>query len=140
MFFKNVQPILRKIWLLLVLLFPSIVSCPNQQVKANWRYSHSRRHTAWIKIQCTHTYTHSVILLSHKKEQNFATCDNMDRPEEHYAQWKKSRQKKSNTVCYHLRNLKNRTNKTKKKQTLRYKLLVTREEKGRGMGKVDKGD
>ena len=39
-----------------------------------------------------------------------------------------------------LQNLKNRTNKTKKKQTRRYKLLVTREEKERGMGKVDKGD
>ena len=34
----------------------------------------------------THTDTHSVILLSHKKEQNFAICDNTDTCEEHYAQ------------------------------------------------------
>ena len=52
----------------------------------------------------------------------------------------RSRTEKVKYCMLSLQNLKNRTNKTKKKQTRRYKLLVTREEKERGMGKVDKGD
>ena len=35
-------------------------------------------------------YTYNGILLSHKKEQNFATCSNMDRLGGHGAMWNKS--------------------------------------------------
>ena len=38
----------------------------------------------------THTYTHNGLLLSHKKEWNFAICSNMDGLGEHYAKWNKS--------------------------------------------------
>ena len=32
---------------------------------------------------------HNVILVSHKKEENFTLCDSMDGPGEHYAKWNK---------------------------------------------------
>ena len=38
----------------------------------------------------THTHTHNGILLSHKKEQNFAICSNIDGLGGHYAKWNKS--------------------------------------------------
>ena len=43
----------------------------------------------WIKklwYTCTHTHTHNGILLSHKKEENFAICSNMDGLGGHYAE------------------------------------------------------
>ena len=49
----------------------------------------------WKQCKCTSTdewimniwyvYTHNGILLSHKKEQNFAICSNMDGLGGHYA-------------------------------------------------------
>ena len=44
------------------------------------------------------TIVYNVILLNHKKEQNFAICSNMDGPGGHYAK----SQRKINTVWYHL--------------------------------------
>ena len=52
----------------------------------------------WIKmIWYTHPHPHphphphtNGIPLSHKKEQNFAICSNMDGSGEHYAKWNKS--------------------------------------------------
>ena len=45
----------------------------------------------WLKKMCyrhthtqTHTHTHSGILLTHKKEENFAICSNVDGPREYY--------------------------------------------------------
>ena len=38
----------------------------------------------------THTHKHNGILLSHKKEGNFAICNNMDGLRGHYAKWNKS--------------------------------------------------
>ena len=50
----------------------------------------------WIKkMLCvyththTHTHTHNEILLSHKKEWNFAICSNIDGLGGHYAKWNK---------------------------------------------------
>ena len=37
-----------------------------------------------------HMYTYNGILLSPKKEQNFAICSNMNRLWGHYAKWNKS--------------------------------------------------
>ena len=38
----------------------------------------------------THTHTHTGILLSHKKEQNYAICSNMDATRESHIKWSKS--------------------------------------------------
>ena len=49
----------------------------------------------WIKKMCisththTHTHTHNGIQLSHKKEQNFAICSNMEGLGGHYAKQNK---------------------------------------------------
>ena len=43
---------------------------------------------------------HNGILLRHKKECNFAICNNMDGLGGYYAS--KISQTKTNTVCYHL--------------------------------------
>ena len=42
----------------------------------------------WIKV-CVYIYmhTHNAILLSCKKQQNFATCSNMDGTAGHHAKW-----------------------------------------------------
>ena len=34
-------------------------------------------------------HLHNVILLGHKKEENFALCNSMGGPGEHYAKWNK---------------------------------------------------
>ena len=34
-------------------------------------------------------HLHNRILLGHEKEENFALCDIMDGPGEHYAEWNK---------------------------------------------------
>ena len=38
----------------------------------------------------THIHTHNGILLSHKKEWNFAICNNMDGPRDYHTKWSKS--------------------------------------------------
>ena len=43
----------------------------------------------WIK-KLWYTHTLNEILFSHKKQWNLAICDNMDRPQEHYAKGNKS--------------------------------------------------
>ena len=37
----------------------------------------------------THRHTHTGVLLSHKKEWNFAICSKVDGPEGYYAKWNK---------------------------------------------------
>ena len=48
----------------------------------------------WIKIiymhTHTYTYTHTGILLSHQKEWNIATCNDMNGTRGYYARWHKS--------------------------------------------------
>ena len=38
-------------------------------------------------VVCTHIYTYTWILLSHKKEWNCAICSNMDRPRDYHAMY-----------------------------------------------------
>ena len=47
-------------------------------------YTHTHTHTH------THTQTHNGIVLRHKKEWDFAICNNMDGLGGHYAKWNKS--------------------------------------------------
>ena len=56
------------------------------------------------KEEVVHIY--NGILLGHKKEQNLATCNNMDGPRGYCAEWSKLEKDK----C-HLWNLENRINK-----------------------------
>ena len=44
----------------------------------------------WYTHTHTHTHTHNGLLLSHKKEWNFAICSNMDGLGGYYAKWNKS--------------------------------------------------
>ena len=53
-----------------------------------------------LQIKEDVVYIYNGILLSHKKEQNFAICSNMDGLGGHYSKWNKS--EKTNTVWYHL--------------------------------------
>ena len=68
---------------------------PNRE-EPNWFYSKITPSARWIdKKDVIHTQTHThtyiqCILLSHKKEWNFAICNNMDRLAGHYAKWNKS--------------------------------------------------
>ena len=56
-------------------------------------------------------YVHNWISLHHKKEQNLAICDNMDRPREYYAKWNKSDGERQTLDGFTCRgNLKNKTN------------------------------
>ena len=83
-------------------------------------------------------YIYNGILLSHKTGQNFAICSNMDGLGGHYAKWTK-RQRKTNTVWYHLYVESKKYNKlvniTKKKQTHRYREQTGGYQRGKGMGK-----
>ena len=70
----------------------------------------------------TYTCTCNGILLSHKKEQNFAICSNMDEYGGHYAKWSKSdreRQILHDITYMWYTNIKNKAlvNITKQKQT-----------------------
>ena len=59
----------------------------------------------------THTHTHNEILLSHKKEWNVATCNNMDGLGGYYAKWNMSdREKQIVYDIIYMWNLKNTTN------------------------------
>ena len=77
------------------------------------------------------------ILLSYKKEWNFAICNNMDGLGGHYAKWNKS-DRETNTVWYHLHVKSKKYNKlvtiTKRKQTHRYREQISGYQwwKGRG--------
>ena len=82
-------------------------------------------------------YIYNGILLSHKKEWNFAICNNMDGLGEHYAKWNKS-DRKTNTIWYHLYVESKKYNKlvniTKKKQTHRYREQTSSYQWGEGNG------
>ena len=72
------------------------------------------------KEDVVHVY--NAILLSHKKEQNFAMCSNMDELGGHHAKWAKT--EKTNTVWYHLHVESKKYDKLMnitKKQTHRYR-------------------
>ena len=75
----------------------------------------------WIKKV---VYIYNGILLSHKKEGNFAICNNMDRLGGYYVKWI-SQIKKDKYLWHHLRVESKKYNKlvniTKKKQTHRYR-------------------
>ena len=62
-------------------------------------------------------YIYNGILFSHKKEQNFAICNNMDGLGRHYAKWNKSDRERQipNDITYRW-NLK-QTKQNKKKKT-----------------------
>ena len=47
-------------------------------------------------------YIHDGILLSNKKELNFATCNNVDGTRMYYAKWNKVSQRKINIIWVHL--------------------------------------
>ena len=85
----------------------------------------------------THTHTHNGILLSHKKEWNFAICDNTDGPRGYYAKWNKA-DRKRNTVWFHLyvesKKQNKWTNKTKQERTHRYREQTGGCQKGEGSG------
>ena len=49
----------------------------------------------------TQTYAHNGIVLSHKREWNFAISSNMDGPGCHYAEWNKSNRER-HTLYDHL--------------------------------------
>ena len=67
----------------------------------------------------THTHTHNGILLSHKKEWNFAIFSNMDGLGGHYAKWNESEKDKF-------------VNETKKKQTHRHREQTSSYQWGEG--------
>ena len=46
------------------------------------------------RLRHTHTHTHNGILLSHKKEQNNATCSNMHGPRNYHTKCSKSDREK----------------------------------------------
>ena len=48
----------------------------------------------------THTHTHGVLLSQKNKEQNLATCENMNRSTGYYAEW--SKWEKEKYVWFHL--------------------------------------
>ena len=63
-------------------------------------------------------YVYHGILLSNKKEWNFAICNNVDGPRGHYAKWNESdREIQILSVFTHMWNLKNKTNEYNKTET-----------------------
>ena len=80
-------------------------------------------------------YTHTHILLTHKKGCNIATyCSNMDRPREYHTKWSQTEKAKCyiSVVC----ESKNNTNEsyTNEKQTHRYRKQANVTIKGGGKG------
>ena len=59
---------------------PKMRKQPKCPLRDEWVNKMGHTHTH------THIYTHSGILLSHKKEWNFAVCSNMDGFGGHYAE------------------------------------------------------
>ena len=70
-------------------------------------------------------YIHNGVLLSHKKEWNFATCSNMDGLGRHYAKWSKSDRERQIlydiTYMWNPKKYNKLVNITKMKQTHRYR-------------------
>ena len=70
-------------------------------------------------------YIHNGILLSHKKEWNFAICSDMDGFGEHYAKWNKSNREiqipYDITYIWNPKKYRKLMNITKKKPTHRYR-------------------
>ena len=115
-----------------------------------WKQSKCPSTDEWIKKMWyththTHTHTHNRILLSHKKEWNFAICSNMDGLGGHYAKWNKS-DRERHAAWYHLhvesKKYNKLVNKTKKKQTHRYwePTSCYRGEREGGRGNVGVGE
>ena len=93
---------------------------------------------------CVHTHKHTGngIPLSHKKEWNFAICNNMNGLGGYYAKWSKSEKDKYcmiSLICGILKNKISEYNKTRK--THRYRaLVVTSGEMEGGRGKIGVGN
>ena len=67
-------------------------------------------------------YVNNGILLSHKKEWNFAICNNMDGLGGYYAKWNKSEKDKYCMISYvESEKIPKQVNITKKKQTHKYR-------------------
>ena len=64
-------------------------------------YIHTYTHTYTHTHTHTHTHAHNGVLLNHKKEWNFASCNNTYGPGGYCAKWNKSDREK-HTVHYHL--------------------------------------
>ena len=81
-------------------------------------------------------YIYKGILLSHKKEWNFAICNNMDVLGGHYAKWNKSDRERQ--ILYHLYVESKKYDKlvslTEKKQTHRYREQMRGYQCGEGRG------
>ena len=61
-------------------------------IARSWKQPKCSLTDEWIKMWyvCMYVYTHSGIVLSHKKGWNLAICDNIDGPIWYYAKWSKS--------------------------------------------------
>ena len=83
-------------------------------------------------------YIHHGILLSQKKEWNFAICSNIDGLGRHYAEGNKSDRERQIlydiTYMWNLKKYNKLVNKTKKKQTHRYREQTSGYQWGRGKG------
>ena len=62
-----------------------------------------------------YTHTHNGILLNHKKEWNFALCNDIDGLGWYYAKWNKS-DKDKYCMITHMWNLKSKTSECNKKE------------------------
>ena len=76
------------------------------------------------------------ILLNHKNEWNLSIYDNIDRPRGYYAKWNKSEKDKYCMISLYMESKKQNTwtNRTKQKQTHRYREQTGCCPKGGGRG------
>ena len=81
---------------------------------------------------------YNAIVLSHKREWNFAICSNIDGLGGHYAKWNKSEEDKYSMIITYLWNLENKlvniTKNSPRFKDIENKLVGTSEEKEKGRG------
>ena len=113
---------------------PKLLSI-DEWMKEMWDITHTH----------TQTHTHNGILLGHKKEQNFATCNNMDGLGRNYTKWNKW-DRNTDTVRYHSyveckkhNKLVNVTKKCSRLTDIENRLVVTVGRQGRGIAGVREG-
>ena len=77
-----------------------------------WKWHKCPSTDDWIKkLLCIYIYIYNEVLFSHKKNKNFAICNNIDGLGRHYAKWRKSDRERQ--ILYditYMRNLKNTAN------------------------------
>ena len=138
---KLVQPLWKTVWRFLkklkielpydlaIPILAIYIQKPHKNTNLK-RYMHPNVHRAlftiakiWKQPKCPSTddwikkiwYIYDGVLFRHKKEWNFAICNNMGGPREDYAKWNKSHRERQ--ILYditYMWNLKNPTNLTKK--------------------------